>query len=213
MYYVNAHCLNIAARDHAYRAILNSGDIVYPDGISVVYGSRLLGGCRLEKITGRDWIDDFCTMAKENGIKIYMLGGKLSIAQKARENLLNKTPRLKIVGSHNGYLSGEETKDIIEEINAKRPDVLLVGMGTPLQEKWIHDNRNRLRVPVCWAVGAMFDTVAGAEPPVPPWMNALALEWLWRLLQDPVGKWRRYLIGNPLFVYRLLRQKSRATRK
>ncbi|MGD2158549.1 MAG: WecB/TagA/CpsF family glycosyltransferase [Anaerolineales bacterium] len=209
IYYVNAHCLNVAVQDHAYRTILNSGDLVYPDGISVVWASRLLGACQLEKITGRDWIDDFCSMAKENGIKIYMLGGKPSIVQEARRNLLGKTAELPVVGAHNGYLNGEETEDVVEQINAKRPDVLLVGMGTPLQEKWIYENRNRQRVPVCWTVGAMFNTVAGAEPPVPPLMNALALEWMWRLLLDPIGKWRRYLIGNPLFIYRLLHQKYR----
>lgn len=206
VFYVNAHCINVSAADNRYKNILNQADLVYPDGIGVVWASSLLKGCPLEKITGRDWIDDFCSMARENDISIYILAGKPGVAQKAKKNLLEKTPQLQILGTHNGYLSSEELKVIIGDINEKSPDVLLVGMGTPVQEKWIARNRNQLKVPVCWAVGAMFDYVAGIEPPVPALMNGLALEWLWRLILDPRRKWKRYLLGIPMFLYRVIHQ-------
>jgi N-acetylglucosaminyldiphosphoundecaprenol N-acetyl-beta-D-mannosaminyltransferase len=96
---------------------------------------------------------------------------------------------------------------VLQEISDLAPHVLFVGLGTPCQEKWIEEKLPGLAVPVIWAVGAMFDFVAGVEPRVPTWMNALGLEWFWRFLMDPIGKWRRYLIGNPLFIYRILRQK------
>jgi N-acetylglucosaminyldiphosphoundecaprenol N-acetyl-beta-D-mannosaminyltransferase len=206
VFYVNAHCINISVEDNRYREILNQADLVYPDGIGVVWASFLLNGCQLEKITGRDWIEDFCSMANDNGFSIYILAGKPGIAQKAKKNLLKKTSQLQIIGTHNGYLSSKESIDIIEDINKKSPDVLLVGMGAPIQEIWIYRNRKQLKVPVCWAVGAMFDYVAGIEPPVPPLLNAMALEWLWRLLLDPRHKWKRYVLGIPKFLYRLIHQ-------
>ena len=80
-------------------------------------------------------------------------------------------------------------------------------MGTPLQEKWLAAHRHQINAPVCWAVGALFDYVAGEEAPVPDWLDRINLEWLWRLLVNPLDKWKRYLIGNPIFLLRILRQK------
>jgi N-acetylglucosaminyldiphosphoundecaprenol N-acetyl-beta-D-mannosaminyltransferase len=82
-----------------------------------------------------------------------------------------------------------------------------MGLGVPRQEKWIAGRRKQIEAPVCWGVGALFDYVAGVEARVPRLMNLLALEWFWRLIMDPRGKWRRYLLGNPLFIYQVLRQK------
>jgi N-acetylglucosaminyldiphosphoundecaprenol N-acetyl-beta-D-mannosaminyltransferase len=92
-----------------------------------------------------------------------------------------------------------------------KPDVTFVGMGIPDQEKWIDRQREYIPSSVCWGVGALFDYVAGVELPVPNWMNHLALEWLWRLLIDPGGKWKRYLLGNPVFAFRVFRQKFTAS--
>jgi len=205
--YVNAHCLNLAAADGAYRAILNAADLVYSDGISVVWAARWLGGCQLEKVTGRDWIHDFSALAARNGVRLYVLAGSAGCAATACRNLEQRYPDLQITGFHHGYFEEAETPDLLAEINRAAPDVLLVGMGTPRQEKWLAKHRECIQAPVCWAVGALFDYVAGDEPPVPAWLNRLNLEWLWRLLIDPSGKWRRYLLGNPLFVARLLQRK------
>jgi len=205
--YVNAHCLNLAVNNHAYRETLNTADLVYADGISVVWAAKFLDGCKLEKATGRDWIHDFCALAEKHCLRLYILGGIPGIAQTAQQKLIKLYPGLQIVGTHHGYLDDISTSSLVVEINQATPDVLLVGMGTPLQEKWLAAQRGQIDAPVCWAVGALFDTVAGVEPPVPDWLNRLNLEWLWRLLANPIGKWRRYLIGNPIFVYRILRQK------
>ena len=102
---------------------------------------------------------------------------------------------------------GINESQIIQDIDLKKPHILLVGMGVPRQEKWIADVRDRVSPRIYWAVGALFDYVAGEETPVPAWMDALALEWLWRLLIDPRGKWRRYLVGIPKFLWRLLHQR------
>lgn len=204
--YVNAHCLNTAAATPAYHAVLRQADLVYPDGISVVWASRVLGGQGMQKSTGADWIDWFCRLAVRHGWRIYILAGKPDIARHARDNLLARMPELQIVGVCDGYFQMQPAASVLEEIRRTRPHVVFVGMGTPRQELWVAEHRSALATPICWSVGALFDYVAGAEPRAPAWMNALALEWLWRLLVDPRGKWKRYVLGNPLFVLRFARQ-------
>jgi N-acetylglucosaminyldiphosphoundecaprenol N-acetyl-beta-D-mannosaminyltransferase len=208
--YVNAHCLNKSAVDPDYREIINQADLVYPDGISIVWASRWMGGCSLEKVTGRAWIDTFCRMAAGNGIKMYILAGKPGIAEAARKKMEQNHPQIQIVGSRDGFFSKSEEESVLEEINQTKPDVLFVGMGTPFQEKWVAQHRVRIDSPVCWVVGALFDYVAGAEQPVPAWMDRYALEWLWRLSGDPKGKWRRVVIGIPEFVIRFIISRIRS---
>ncbi len=175
----------------------------------MVWAAKYLGGCTLEKVTGRDWIYDFCALSEKNALRLYILAGTSGIAQTAQENLTKRYPGLQIVGVHPGFLDQNEMPGLLSEINQADPHVLLVGMGTPQQEKWLATYRGQIDAPVCWAVGALFDYVAGVEPPVPDWLNRLNLEWLWRMLVDPLGKWRRYLVGNPIFTVRILRQKRK----
>jgi exopolysaccharide biosynthesis WecB/TagA/CpsF family protein len=205
--YVNAHCLNLASRDAVYRQILNQADIIYPDGIAVVWACRFLSGLRLQKITGREWIVDFCEQAIAHQLGVYILAGKPGVARRAAEKMLHRWPTLRICGCADGFFAEKSEGDIFQEIAISQPRVVFVGMGTPAQEKWVNAHRDEINAPVVWAVGALFDYIAGMERPVPPLLNTLALEWLWRLIMDPRGKWRRYVIGNPLFVARVLRQK------
>jgi len=205
--YVNAHCFNLAAVDGAYHDLLSRADLVYADGVSVVWGSRMLGGCRLVKMTGADWIYDFCARAAQERVKCYLLAGRPGIAARAAETLLQRWPELQIIGARDGYFQGKSEAEVLAEIAALEPQVVFVGMGVPRQEKWIAAHRSEIPAPVCWGVGALFDYLAGGERRVPGWMYSLGLEWLWRLSVDPAGKWRRYLLGNPMFVLRILRQK------
>jgi len=205
--YVNAHCLNIASEETYYRMLLNQADIVYADGISVVWSSRILGGCKLQKNTGADWIEAFCRFAEQESIRIYILAGGVGVAQKAKDNLLKSYPEIKIIGYSDGYFENKSEVQVLSEIRVLSPQVLFVGMGTPHQERWIYEHREEISAPVCWGVGALFDYVAGIESRVPPWMGRVGLEWFYRLILDPVGKWERYIIGNPHFVTRIIRQK------
>ena len=205
--YVNAHCLNLAATHPDYHDLLNKADLVYADGISVVWASRYLGGCRTHKITGREWIYDLCSLAAQLGVKIAILGGAPGIAQKAAQNLVNLYPNLQIVSIAHGFLSEQEEQDYFRNLAELTPDVLFIGMGTPKQERWIMQNRPIIAAPVCWAIGATFNYVAGVEKPLPNWLERFQLEWLWRLMMNPKNKWSRYLIGNPLFILRIIKQK------
>jgi N-acetylglucosaminyldiphosphoundecaprenol N-acetyl-beta-D-mannosaminyltransferase len=205
--YVNAYCLNTACTDTLYRNILNQADLVYPDGISVVWAGRWLDCARLEKLTGRVWLPDVCKLAVDQNWSIYLLAGRLGVADQAAEILKHKYPGLRILGAADGFFINKSEAEVLQEITALKPHILFVGMGAPVQEKWCALHRTAIRAPIVWAVGSLFDTVTGIEPLAPSWFNALALEWLWRLLRDPRGKWRRYLIGNPQFVWRVFHQK------
>lgn len=205
--YVNAHCLNLAAKNLVYFQALQSFDLIYPDGIGAVWAGRWLTGQKLEKMTGADWIIPLCDLAQRKGWRLYILGGKTGVAQQAADNLHRQFPALKIVGTHDGYFSDAQADEVISEIVTLRPDILFVGLGVPMQEMWIKKWKSLLPVKVSWAVGALFDYVAGIEPRAPLWMRNLALEWLWRMWVDPMGKWKRYLLGNPLFLVRVVLQK------
>lgn len=199
--YVNAHCMNVQYKERAYHDILAAAGIVYCDGIGVLLGARLIGQTIPERITGADWIDDLCQTATQHNLSLFLLGGDAETVHGAAAVLRARHPRLRIVGAKEGYEIGADT---IAEINERRPDILLVGMGTPRQEKWIARHRSALDVPVVWAVGGLFDLVSGRIPRGPRWMTQHGLEWLCRLAVEPGRLWRRYLLGNPRFLWRVV---------
>ena len=209
--YVNAHCLNIAISDPAYHTLLNRFDLIYSDGIGVVWAARFLHGVRLYKATGRNWIGGYCDLAEREHLRTYILAGKPGVAQKAKQNIEARWPGINIAGAADGYFVEKSEAQVLSEIAERRPQVLLVGMGVPKQEEWLVRQAGNLDVPVCWAVGALFDYVAGVERPVPQRVDALGLEWLWRMLVNPRGKLQRYLVGNPRFITHVLWHKIKIT--
>ncbi len=207
--YANVHTLNIAYRDGELRRHLNGADVVYCDGEGVRLAARLLGGYLPQRMTGADWIYDLCAVFQAQGYSLYFLGGEPGVAARAADKLGRQYPGLQVVGTHHGHYdhNGPENDQVIARINTIRPHVLLVGFGTPLQEKWIARNLEKLNVPVVWAMGALLDFVTGKAPRAPRWMLKYGLEWLGRLMAEPRRLWRRYLIGNPLFLWRVLGQR------
>jgi N-acetylglucosaminyldiphosphoundecaprenol N-acetyl-beta-D-mannosaminyltransferase len=204
--YVNAHCMNVQHRDPMYRDILASADIVYCDGMGVVLAARLTGQAVPERMTGADWIEDLCRTAVEHNLSLYLLGSAPAAVHGAASVLGTRYPDVHIVGAMDGYHVGPAT---IADINRRHPDVLLVGMGVPRQEKWIAHHRAELDVPVVWAVGGLFDVVSGRVPRGPRWMTQHGLEWLYRLIVEPRRLWRRYLLGNPRFLWHVLSSQTR----
>jgi N-acetylglucosaminyldiphosphoundecaprenol N-acetyl-beta-D-mannosaminyltransferase len=213
--YANVHVLNTAYLDPQLRRILNEADLVYCDGAGVRLGGRLLGGYLPERMTGADWIYSLCDHCRETGRSLFFLGGAPEVAASAAQRLCTQYPGLRIRGTHHGFVHDEEEQsaEAVAQINSTRPDIVLVGMGTPLQEEWISSHRSDLDVPVCWAVGALFDYVAGEVPRGPRWMLDHGLEWLYRLWLEPRRLGNRYLIGNPLFCLRVLHQRMFSDRK
>jgi len=203
VFIVNAHTLNLAWENPRYRDILNSADLVLNDGVGLNWAARLFGDSFLENLVGTDFIPKLMAEFQKKGYSFYFLGSRPGVAERAAHNLRRKFPNLRILGTHHGYFGPEEEGQIISEINRLKPDILLVGFGNPLQEEWIHRNFKSLNARVSIGVGAFFDYMSGRVRRAPRWMLDHGMEWVFRLLVEPKRLWRRYLVGNPKFIFRV----------
>lgn len=204
--FVNPDCLNIAWKDAVYRRVLLDADRVLPDGIGIHLGCRMLGTALRENVNGTDLFPRLCAAAASSGLALYLLGARPGIAAAAARNMQQRYPGLRIAGARDGYFTPEEEPEVIAGINASGAAILLVAFGVPRQELWIERWRSVLEPPICMGVGGLFDFYSGRIPRAPQWMREIGLEWVWRLLQEPRRMWRRYVIGNPLFLFRVWRQ-------
>lgn len=209
VFFANAHTLNLSYEDASFRDTLNNVDVLLPDGSGIEVACRRQGVRRKGNINGTDMLPLLCNTLAEKGGSVFFLGGEEGIASTAAQNLEKRTPGLHVAGTLNGFFDKDNCDDVIAQINAAQPDVLLVGMGQPLQERWVAQNRHRLDVPVVMAVGGLFDFYAEKVSRAPVWLRELGLEWTWRLLQEPGRMWKRYVIGNPLFLLRIRRATPR----
>lgn len=206
--YINAMCVNQAADDSEYCNCLKSADFVYADGQAIVWAAKWLKEPVPERVNAGDFFVDFFKRCTSEEVKVYFLGSPEGVARRAASFICGKAPGVSIVGTHHGYMTDEITPGMIETINASGADLLIVGMGVPHQEKWLWANWEKLDVPVAWCIGATFDYFGGSFKRAPVWMRRIGLEWLFRLVLEPRRLWKRYLIGNPRFLLRVLRRKS-----
>lgn len=202
--YVNAHVINLAGRHARFADALRRSDVLFADGVSVVWASRWADARLPERMTANDYYPRFMSRCAEEGLRVFLLGGRLGVAEKAAAAMRAVEPTLRIVGTHHGQFNATSDCEVVARINAANVDVLLTGLSSPRQEIFLSQHRERLRVSVRWCVGAMLDYWAGLESPAPAWIGKWGAEWLYRLAVDPVGKWRRYLLGNPRFVWNTL---------
>jgi N-acetylglucosaminyldiphosphoundecaprenol N-acetyl-beta-D-mannosaminyltransferase len=203
--YVNAYSCNLFLEDPEYRRALPQADVIYVDG----NGPRLAGwlaGERLpRRMTGADWIHDLCALSRREGFRLYFLGSGQGVAAEASLRLRGQYPGLQIVGTRDGYFRPEEEAGLLEEIRTARPDVLILGMSSPLQEVWMARVAAGLAIPVIWAAGGVLEYASGRVRRAPRWMRRLGLEWLGRWMIEPRRLTRRYLAGIPLFLWRSVR--------
>lgn len=202
--FVNAHCVNVAAKDPVYRRALESADVLLPDGAGIEFAARLNGLQMVSNLNGTDLCPTLLAEAASRGKSVFLLGGKPGVAAAAAAQLNDLIPSLRIVGTRDGF-NGAEPQSAIAAINASRADILLVAMGVPLQEVWLHRAHDMLHPDLVLGVGALFDFLAGEVPRAPLWMRRARLEWLWRLCVEPRRLFGRYVIGNAVFVARALR--------
>ncbi len=204
--YVNAHVVNQSRLIPCLGEALRRADLVYCDGYGVRLAARVLNMPVPHRMTGADWIWGLATLCELTDQQIYLLGSKPPIAREAAARLRRWYPRLQVVGAHHGFfdLDSPHNERVIEDINAHRPRIVLVGMGTPKQELWVDRYAERLDGSVVWTVGALFDYVSGHTPRAPRWLADNGLDWIFRLAIDPRRMWRRYLLGNPVFLSRVL---------
>jgi N-acetylglucosaminyldiphosphoundecaprenol N-acetyl-beta-D-mannosaminyltransferase len=211
---VNAHCLNLCYEDPALRGFFNGAEVVFCDGAGVMLAVRVLGGRIPARITYADWTWRLAAFAASEGFSLFFLGARPGVAQVAAEKLKERHPDLKIAGVRHGYFDhsagSPQSEKVVDDINAAAPDILLVGLGMPLQERWLMENRERIDAGAVLTGGAVFDYVSGRLSRGPRFLTRNGFEWLARLLAEPRRLWRRYLLGNPVFVLRVLRQRLRA---
>jgi N-acetylglucosaminyldiphosphoundecaprenol N-acetyl-beta-D-mannosaminyltransferase len=211
---VNAHCLNLCYEDPALRGFFNGAEVVFCDGAGVMLAARVLGGRIPARITYADWTWRLAAFAASEGFSLFFLGARPGVAQVAAEKLKERHPDLKIAGVRHGYFDhsagSPQSEKVVDDLNAAVPDILLVGLGMPLQERWLMENRERIDAGAVLTGGAVFDYVSGRLSRGPRFLTRNGFEWLARLLAEPRRLWRRYLLGNPVFVLRVLRQRLRA---
>lgn len=207
IYFANPDCFNKMISDRDYFSILKTGDYIFPDGIGLVIAGKMLQTPLKENINGTDMLPYVCRMAASKGYSIFLLGGKPGIAQKAGEKI-SASYGVSLAGTAHGYFDHQTESDaVIETINNSGAAILLVGFGAPLQEKWISRHRHQLKAEVLMGVGGLFDFYSGTTKRAPAWVREIGFEWIYRILQEPGRMWRRYVVGNPLFLYRVMKWK------
>lgn len=197
----NAEMIMRATHDEELRDILNAAALVVPDGAGTVWAARHLGHAMPERVAGYDLAQELLRRAPAEGRRIYFFGAAPGVAEKAKEKAEQLYPGIEIVGVRNGFFSPADNAAIITEIKAAHPDLLLVALGVPKQEKWIAAHLAALDVPAAIGVGGTLDVMAGVMKRAPYWMQKAKLEWLFRGLMQPKRAGR--LLALPKFVLKV----------
>jgi N-acetylglucosaminyldiphosphoundecaprenol N-acetyl-beta-D-mannosaminyltransferase len=211
----NLDHLAVLERDAAFREAYRTADLVIADGMPVLWLSRLAAVRRRsagavplrERVAGSDLFWELGRASAEHGLRLFLLGGLPGAAARAADALCERYPGATVAGTycppHETFATPEEQAEIAARIRAAAPDVLLVGLGAPKQEKWICEHKAALGVPVCIGVGGSFEMAAGMARRAPQWMRRSGLEWSYRLMQDPARLWRRYICRDLPHLVRL----------
>ncbi len=202
----NVYSLVIAQKDERCKEALSSADLSLPDGMPLVWLLRLKGSHVVSRIYGPDLMKLVSSEAAKRGWCCFLYGGKPEVLDRLKERLENLYPDIRIVGAYSPPfrdLTNEEENEVCAIINSAKPDILWVGLGTPKQDVWMFEHREKLNVSVMHGVGAAFDFLAGEVRQAPRWMMNAGLEWFFRLIMEPKRLWKRYTINNLLFLYYL----------
>ena len=203
----NAEMLMRATYDEELKNILNAAELVVPDGAGTVWAAHHLGYDMPERVAGYDLAQELMKRAPLKNRRIYFFGSAPGVADKAKSKAEALYPGIQIVGTRNGFFSGVDEPQIIADIKAAQPDLLLVALGVPKQEKWLAKYKAELDVPVSIGVGGTFDVMAGVMKRAPRWMQRAKLEWLFRAMLQPKRAGR--LIALPKFVLKVHSSKQK----
>lgn len=207
----NAQHVLTLQRDAYFRQIYDKAFLAVADGVSLLWSAKFLKTPLNGRVNGTDLFEKLSAVAEQKGLKIFLLGGRAGAAQAAKKTLQTRHPNIQIVGTHcppYGFESQPEELALINsKIKAAAPDILFVGLGAPKQEKWIYENYQELGVPVSLGIGVSFELVSDMVQRAPLWMQKWGLEWLFRLIVEPKRLWKRYIMGNPQFMWLVIKQR------
>lgn len=205
--FVNADCANLATRDQDYRRDLADFDWTFVDGVGMRIAGKIMAQPVRDNVNGTDLFPLLCAALARRNRSLYLLGARPGVAAAAAEWARQRHPGLRIAGTADGYFEAAEAEDVARTIRRTQPDVLLVALGAPRQEAWIQRHFPATGATVAIGVGGLFDYYSNRIPRAPLWMRRTGLEWVFRLYQEPRRLWRRYLVGNALFMARLIRNR------
>jgi N-acetylglucosaminyldiphosphoundecaprenol N-acetyl-beta-D-mannosaminyltransferase len=207
--FINAAKVVSIQKDHRFREALRTCDLLSPDGMSIVWASRLLGMPLPERVNGTNLMWALVQRAADRGYRVFFLGASDDVIRLAVEIFSQRFPPLVIAGYRNGYFSRDEEPEVAAQITESRADILLVGFGSPMKELWLERWVPTMRIPFCMGVGGSFDVVVGRVRRAPDWVQQMGMEWAYRLVQEPRRMWKRYLLGNWVFLYLIARHMIR----
>lgn len=203
--FINAHCVNVLTGDDAYWQALRGFDRLFADGSGMRFAAKIGGVGLKDNVNGTDLFPLLCRKAASSETRIFLFGGRPGIAEAAAQKMADQFAGLPIAGTHHGYVTtAAEESALIAAINASGAQILLVGLGVPFQETWIARNRDRITVPCIVGVGGLFDYYSGRIPRAPLALRMAGVEWIWRLAMEPRRLANRYLVGNLVFLARIL---------
>lgn len=206
---VNADKINEVNANKLMSEIVNKCGVINADGASVVLASKYLKKPLPERVAGIDLMMNLVELADQKSYKIFLLGAKEEVVKKTKEKLIQKYPKLNIVGIRNGYFKEADWKMVSEQIEKTKPDLVFVGITSPIKEYLIEYLQNKGHKEVFMGVGGSFDVISGNIPRAPLWMQKMNLEWLFRMLQEPNRLFKRYFVGNTKFINAVIHEKIR----
>ncbi len=207
----NAQHIVDLQRDVEFQWIYRNAFLVVPDGVSVLQAAKFLKNPLNGRVNGTDLFERLCAVAADRQLSVFLMGGRFGAADKAAAVLAQRYPGLKVAGTYCppfGFERDQAELDRIQEaIRTAAPDILFVGLGAPKQEKWIARNYQALNVPIALGIGVSFELVSGMVKRAPKLLQKTGFEWLFRLIVEPRRLWKRYVVGNTVFIAMVIRQK------
>lgn len=205
----NALDVVLSKKDSGVREAVNNSNLSVPDGISLVLAARAYGYDLKKRVYGPDLLLEFLRATQDENYSHFFYGTTKETLERLVKSLKKQFPKLKISGTHPSFfreLTNQDKTRVVETINNSSTDILWVGIGCPRQELWMYDFKDKLKVPVMVGVGAAFDFLSGTKPQAPRWIRDNGFEWLFRLIIEPKRLWKRYLVGNSIFLWLFLKE-------
>lgn len=202
----NASHLCMMRRDAELREACQAADLAVADGMSVVWALKMLGRPVHERLAGIDLMTQLLEVGSAAGLGVYFLGARPEVVRAVEQHCHATYPGLRVVGARDGYFTPADYDAIVEEIRARQPHYLFVGMPSPFKETFCQRYRERLQVPVIIGVGGSFDVIAGVISRAPKAVQGIGMEWAWRLMMEPRKLWKRYLTTNSEFIWLVCRE-------